>query len=157
MACPVASTLSLGAAFGGVYTLFVQDRKRRLVSLSVFVLLLAGWAGYYALARTPQVRLALDISSTAAVLAGGWRLYRLVRYEGVVPPFTAAMSRLLTVLRPVVRSPWVLSLKIWLLFMVVTEWRGLADFSGLEYGVVSVLLVGMIGWRAVRGGNSGSG
>ena len=154
MACPVASTLSLGAACGGVYTLFVQDQRRRLVSLAILLALVAGWTVYFVWARTPEVRLALDAASTAAVLAGIWRLYRLVRYEGVVPPFTREMSRLLAWLRPAMRSPWVLSLKGALVLMLIADWLGLAEIAMWHYVIASALLVGVIGWRALRTRNA---
>lgn len=150
MACPFASTLGLFASIGGAYTLLVQDRRYRWLTGGALALIVLGWVGYFALARTPAARIALEVASVAWLVAAVLRVRWLMRARGVRPPLLDPATRVTRWMWARIGSPWVLGTKIWLVCMLVMEWRGKARFSALEYGaVVGLLLVLMaLRWRA---------
>ena len=150
MPCPVASALSLSAVIGGFYTLLAQDLRLRRLSWILLFTLIGGWTAYYTQGRVHDLRIILDAASTLAVLAGGARVYYLIRYRGVVPPLHRPLTRFMHAIMPVVKSPTVLSLKIWLLCMIVGDMRGISSFSAVEYWVVSVLLVAAIVYKSMH-------
>lgn len=150
MACPVASVLLLSMLFGGLWTLFVQDRARRIVSWSVLVLLVLAWTLYYPAHRTLAMRIVLEVISVGAWVLGMWRVYRLMRYEHVVPPFTPTLAKIYELLKPVVKNPWVFGVKAWILFMIITDLTGLTNFSWLSYTAISLLLIAVGTWVGLR-------
>ncbi len=150
MPCPVASALSVSAVLGGFYTLLVQDIRLRRLSWTILLTLIGSWIIYFTQGRLSSTRVYLDVASTVSVLAGGARVYFLIRHRGIVPPLHRQLTKLLHTVVPVVKSPTVLSLKIWLLCMVVGDIRGISDFSRTEYWVVSGLLVLAITYKCMH-------
>jgi hypothetical protein len=136
--------------FGGLWTLFVQDRARRWMSWAVLIALILAWVGYYEWNRIPTTRVVLEVLSVGAWLVGMWRVYRLMRYEHVVPPFTPTLSKLYELVKPIVLNPWVFGVKAWILFMIIADITGLTNFSWLAYTAVSMLLVAVGMWVGMR-------
>jgi hypothetical protein len=140
----VSSILGVGAVFGGVHSLLFQDRRWRWLAWSVLLGLAAGWAGYFTVVREPGSRIALEVVSVLALIVAALRVRWLVRTGAARPLLFAPMGRALRWFAPVFGSVWVVAAKIWLLAMLVMEWRGKAHFNGLEYAVVSAILAGLI-------------
>jgi len=144
VACPFASTLGLFASIGGAYTLLVQDRRYRWLTGGALALIALGWGGYFAFERTAAARIGLEVASVAWIVAAVLRVRWLMRERGVRPPLLDPATRLTRQVWTRIGSPWVLSAKVWLLAMMVMEWRGKADFTRVEYGLVVGLLLGLM-------------
>lgn len=153
MICPIAPIAAAGAVIGGVHTLFVQDRAHRRTAWLVFGVLLAGWAAYGVGGRVPLARIGLEVTSVAAILAGGWRAWWLARHRGVRSPIVARMAPWARVFASWLRAPAVLATNVWLAAMLTAEWRGRAHFDRLEYAAVFVAILGAVwlhAWRLSR-------
>jgi hypothetical protein len=147
--CPFASAVGAVTAAGGVHSLLFRDRRFRRLAWATLILLAAGWTAYFAAFRTPPVRIALEAASVAAVIAAALRVRHLMRAHGFVPPLHRPASRLLRATWPVLGSPGVLVGKVWLLAMLVMEWRGRARFAAAEYALVVAATLALAALRVV--------
>jgi hypothetical protein len=150
MPCPFTSVLGVGAGLGGAHTLLVRDHRCRVLAWTTLLLTAAGWACYFAWWRETPFRIALEVLSVSAVVAGALRVRRLMRTAGVRPPLFGTMARLAAPVWPVLGAPAVLTLKVWIAAMLVMEWRGKARFDALEYGAATALLLAAGTLRVVR-------
>jgi hypothetical protein len=150
MACPIAPVLVLGAVAGGGHTLYVQDREHRLTSWLTSLALLGGWALYLWVFRHAPVRITLEVLSVLALVAGGVRVWWLMRTRQMASPLWASAHRGVLALWAVFGDRAVLAAKIWLLAMVTMQWRGLVRFSGGEYAAVSGVLALLVALRVYR-------
>jgi len=150
LVCPFASLIGVGAVASGSQRLLVKDTRYRAYTWTAAVLLGLAWLGYFLALRRPEVRIALEVVSVFALLAGALRLRSLVRSGQVAPLTSGVLGRVLEPLTYAVRSPWVAGTKAWLLAMVVFQSLGRARFSGLEYGSVVSLLLALVTIRLLR-------
>lgn len=150
MVCPFASLIGVGAVASGSQRLLVKDTRYRAYTWAATVLLAAGWLAYFLVLRRHEVRIALEVVSVLALVAGALRLRALVRSGQVAPLSSGWLGRAARAFAHAVRSPWVAGTKAWLLAMVTFEWLGRARFSGLEYGVVVSLLLVLVTIRLLR-------
>jgi hypothetical protein len=150
LVCPFASLIGVGAVASGSQRLLVKDTRYRVYTWTAAVLLGLAWLGYFLALRRPDVRVALEVVSVLALLAGGLRLRSLVRSGQVAPLTSGVLGRVLEPLTYAVRSPWVAGTKAWLLAMLVFQSLGRARFSGLEYGAVVSLLLALVTIRLLR-------
>jgi hypothetical protein len=137
------------AAVGGAHSLLFRDPRYRAVTWTLLALVTAGWVAYFTAFRTAPVRVTLEVISVSALVAAALRVRRLMRVHGVVPPLYRPTSRFLGAVWPVLGSPGVLAGKVWLLAMLVMEWRGKAHFAPLEYVAVGAAIVGMAAWKVL--------
>lgn len=142
--------MTVSATVGGISTLVVHDRRFRVVSRAVIVVLAAAWLGYFTAFRTPVARIALEVGSVAALLGGIARVTWLVRREGMPLPMPAPLRRASDALLPAFASPAALMAKTWLAAMVVMEWRGKAHFTATEYAIVGAVLAAILGRGVLR-------
>lgn len=150
MPCPFTSAAGIGAGLGGAHALLVGDSRYRLLAWATLVALLAGWGYYFGWSRTAPLRIGLEVLSVLALVAGALRVRWLIRARRVAPPFYGTLARLAAPVRPVLASPVVLSLKVWIAAMLVAEWRGKARFEATEYAIVAGALLAAVAARAVR-------
>lgn len=150
MVCPFASLIGVGAVASGSQRLLVKDTRYRVYTWTATVLLGLAWLGYFVALRRPEVRIALEVTSVLALVAGALRLRSLVRSGQVAPLTSGWLGRVLDPFAYAVRSPWIAGTKAWLLAMVVFQWLGRAQFSGLEYGAVGSLLLALVTIRLLR-------
>jgi hypothetical protein len=144
MPCPISLLVGAGLAARSAHALFVQDRSGRVITLTATLVVLAGWPAYFLLARTPALRITLEVASSLVLLGSALRLALLAR-RGVIDArpgirFEPLARRTMAV----VGNPWVLSAKVWLAAMLVMEWRGKAHFSTLEYAAVSLVVLALV-------------
>jgi len=148
--CPFASLVGVGAVASGSQRLLVRDRRYRVYAWIALAVLGGGWLGYFLFLRRDELRIALEVASVFALVAGGLRLRSLVR-SGEVEPLTAGLpGRVMRALGHAVASPWVAGAKAWLLAMVTFEWLGRASFTGWEYGAVATVLLSLVVVRLLR-------
>lgn len=141
MACPVAAVTVVVAALGGARALLMEDRRYRVLAWVGLAVIVGGWGAYYLGVDAKPFRVAMEALSTIGLLAAILRIRYLMRSQTFHSPVLTAMTKLPRQAWAAIGSPWLIIAKVWLVAMVVMEWRGKADFSGLEYTVVSVLLV----------------
>lgn len=149
MPCPFTSAFGIGVVFGGVHTLFVQDRQGRVLSWGVLLTLLTAWAGYFASGRSSSLRLALEVVSVAMLVLAFARLRWLSRRRGLRSPLSSHALALGRRVWSAIGSSWVLAAKVWLAAMLVMEWRGKAHFEPLEYLAVSLGILALMVHRLV--------
>lgn len=150
MVCPFASLIGVGAFASGSQRLLVRDHRYRVYTWVVLAALGGGWLAYFTFLRRDEVRIALEVVSVLALVAGGLRLHSLVR-SGQAEPLTAGtLGRVMRAFGHAVASPWVAGAKAWLLAMVTFEWLGRASFSGWEYGAVVTVLLSLVAIRLLR-------
>uniref|UniRef100_A0A832I4Y9 Uncharacterized protein n=1 Tax=Eiseniibacteriota bacterium TaxID=2212470 RepID=A0A832I4Y9_UNCEI len=136
MPCPFASLVGLGASLGGAHTLLVRDRAWRLAAWCALALLAGGWAAYFAWWRTGAFRIALEVLSVAAIVAGALRVRRLRRTRGWTPPLHATLTRLSAAVWTVAGAPAVLALKTALAVAAAGEWLGLVHVPAAAYAAL---------------------
>ncbi len=141
MACPVASVTLVVAALGGARALLMEDRRYRLLAWVALVVIVGGWGAYYLGLDAKPFRIAMEALSTIGLLAAILRIRWLMRSQTFHSPMLTAMAKFPRQAWAAIGSPWLIMAKVWLVAMVVMEWRGKADFSALEYTVVSALLI----------------
>ena len=150
MVCPFASLIGVGAVATGSQRLLVKDYRYRVYTWVATALLGIGWLAYYVALRRPELRVALEVASVLGLVAGAIRVHTLVRSGQVAPLTSGALGRVLGAFSYAVRSPWVAGTKAWLLAMLAFQWLGRARFTGLEYGAVVALLLGLVAIRLLR-------
>lgn len=150
LVCPFASLIGVGAVATGSQRLLVRDTRYRAYTWAAAALLGAGWLAYFLFLRRHDVRVALEVASVLALVAGALRLRALVRSGQVAPLSSGWLGGLSRAFAYAVRSPWVAGTKAWLLAMVTFEWLGRAHFDGLEYGAVVSLLLALVTIRLLR-------
>jgi hypothetical protein len=148
--CPFASLIGVGAVASGSQKLLVRDHRYRVYAWIALAVLGGGWLGYFLYLRRDEVRIALEVASVLALVAGGLRLRSLVRSGGVEPLTAGTLGRVMLAFGHAVASPWVAGAKAWLLAMVTFEWLGRASFSGWEYVAAVTVLLSLVAIRLLR-------
>lgn len=150
MVCPFASLIGVGAVASGSQKLLVRDHRYRVYAWVALALLGGGWLAYFLFLRRGDVRIALEVASVLALVAGGLRLRSLVRSGQVEPLSAGTLGRVMRAFGHAVASPWVAGTKAWLLAMIAFEWLGRASFSAWEYGAVVTVLLALVAIRLLR-------
>ena len=140
MPCLTGSAVSLAALFGGSWTLFIQDRYRRVWWL-ILVTIVFGWWMYITQWREPWVRIVFEVISITFLIGLGTRLwYRVVKMRK--PPAGYAFTRwVLEIVRPYLMNRVTLVIYTITATFVTLEVRGKATFSAWEYGTAVGVLV----------------
>ena len=141
MACPIASVTVVVAVLAGARALLLEDRRYRVLTWVILAAVVAGWSAYYLVLDTLPFRIGLEVFSSAGFIAAVLRIRWLIRFKGMSSPLLSGLARFPQQAWRAIGSPWLVVVKVWLVAMVVMEWRGKANFSALEYTVVSGVLV----------------
>ena len=118
----------------------MEDRRYRILAWVALAVIVGGWGAYYLGVDAKPFRIAMEALSTLGLLAAILRIRWLMRSQTFHSPMLTAVARFPRQAWEAIGSPWLIIAKVWLVAMVVMEWRGKADFSALEYTVVSALL-----------------
>jgi hypothetical protein len=142
--CPFASLAGVASAAPVFRGLFVRDRAGRPFTWLVLILLVAGWAAYVPMGRPVGFRITLEIATVAAIVVGLWRWAHWARAVGGPGAARRELNDAFHDAVGTLRHPAVIAAGVWLLAMIVTEWRGKTRFDAAEYVVVTTLFVTLV-------------
>jgi|GEM_PF-2404411 len=128
------SAVSLAALFGGSWTLFIQDRYRRIWWL-ILIFATIGWWLYFGQWREPWLRIVLEVASVTFIIGLMVRLWYRVVVLRRLPAGYVQTRLVLKVLRPYLMNRVTLVIYAITATFVTLHLRGKATFSAQEYGV----------------------
>ncbi|MBN8548921.1 MAG: hypothetical protein J0M12_06375 [Deltaproteobacteria bacterium] len=141
MPCLTGSIVTIGSS----WSLFVQDRYRRVWWL-ILIVLSGSWWAYFGVWREKPLLISLEVLSTLYVLTLvariSWRIFVMRK----LPPGFAFGLSISAALSPYLANRISMALGGALAMMAILEKLGRADFTRMEY---SVLLSGLCAWMFV--------
>jgi len=142
--CPFASLAGIASAAPVLRGLFVRDRAGRPYAWLALILLVTGWGVWIPMGRPAALRIALEIATVAAIAGGLWRWARWARTVGGPGAARRELAETFHEAIATLRHPAVLAAGVWLMAMIVTEWRGKTRFHAIEYVVVTTVFVALV-------------
>ena len=144
MVCPFASLAGVASAAPVFRGLFVRDRAGRPFTWLVLTLLVIGWGAWIPMGRPVPLRIALEIATVLSLVGGLWRWAHWARRVGGPGAARRELSDAFHEAVATLRHPAVLAAGVWLLAMIVTEWRGKTRFHAAEYVLVTTLFIALV-------------
>ena len=142
--CPFATVAGAASMLPVPRGLLVRDRGARPYAWFALLALVAGWTVYFPTGRDPQLRIGLEVASALAIVAGAWRWTWWTRRQGGPDAARQELREAYHRTRESFRDPWILVTGVWLLAMIVMEWRGKTHFATAEYLAITTAFVALI-------------